>query len=205
MTALDVRAVLVRICALPSPVVRSSHRADPGGWFCQWCHASWQAHPSISHSPHPSNDCLWVLAHQPPTTEGDVLLNVSPETDRWNKMALGITDADVPSRSRAETPAPEPPRTYCDSRDPNRYVCELEAGHAGPHLALRNDPGHRQRQWTEPASPERATPPLAQFADAIKARLTQIGFKAGGLVHQAVDDSLSALSDTPGDGEKETL
>jgi hypothetical protein len=36
----------------------------------------------------------------PPEQEGEVVLNLSEFNDRWNKMALGITDADVPSRPK---------------------------------------------------------------------------------------------------------
>jgi hypothetical protein len=32
-----------------------------------------------------------------PPKQGEVLLHLSPENDRWNKMALGIRDADVPA------------------------------------------------------------------------------------------------------------
>ncbi|MBI2065851.1 MAG: hypothetical protein HYT68_02175 [Candidatus Zambryskibacteria bacterium] len=34
------------------------------------------------------------------TDEGVTLLNLSPANDKWNKMALGIEDVDVPSRKK---------------------------------------------------------------------------------------------------------
>jgi len=50
----------------------------------------------------------------------------------------------------------------CESRNRDRYVCELRAGHAGPHSAFVNSPTHLPFKWldSKPAAvaPERPEP-----------------------------------------------
>ena len=48
----------------------------------------------------------------------------------------------------------ETPKTYCQSRSRDRYICELEAGHDGPHRALTDyNEGRSEIEWAEPQEP----------------------------------------------------
>jgi len=50
---------------------------------------------------------LWVTSRgkkqKEKTSKGVTLLNLSPSNDKWNKMALGIRDEDVPSSRRPKS------------------------------------------------------------------------------------------------------
>jgi len=53
---------------------------------------------------------------RPERTEDDTPLNLSDANDRWNKMALGITDADVPSSPPDPLKEPTPETTSTEAR-----------------------------------------------------------------------------------------
>ncbi len=173
-TVPNVGAALAKVRALPSPWrarTRPSGRID---LVCDWCHTTDEYYTDdvMRVPPHPANDCLWFLAHQPPPAEGETRPTIRYPVDdcggaedecRQPKDCAWHNRRKI--RGEAETPSPEP--VYSRA--------EFEADGSGGQGMSRTPAPEPQpfdgRRWEDlqaearGASPARATPPLAPLLD----------------------------------------